>query len=66
MVKTPSAMFIFLVAVGGGGGSGGGGGGGGGGGKQARRREGSLQKRSFYGHKMGPKSWCDFIRVRPR
>ena len=38
-------MFIFLVAVGGGEG-----------GKQARRRGGgSLQKGSFYGHKMGPK-----------
>ena len=40
--------FIFLVA---------GGGGGGGSGKHARRHEGGsgLQKRSFYGHKMGPK-----------
>ena len=25
---------------------------------------GSLQKRSFYGYKMGPK-WCDLSRVRP-
>ena len=54
-------MFIFLVAVGGAGGLGG---------VESRpvdRGGGrSLQKRSFYGPKMGPKSWCGFSRVRPR
>ena len=53
-------MFLFLVAVGGGGG---------GGGVESRPVHGgggSLQKRSFYGHKMGPKSWCDFSRAGPR
>ena len=39
---------------------------GGGSGKQAHRRGGGESaKRSFYGHKMGPK-WCDFSRVRPK